>query len=60
MAQDWFYKLFINECKAALLSKQSSGSGGQTPVVGENGNWWVGDTDTGIVAVLPEAEGVSF
>ena len=57
---NWFHELFLNDCKAALLSKQNTGSGGQTPVVGENGNWWVGGTDTGMVAVLPEAEGVKF
>ncbi|MBE6608493.1 MAG: hypothetical protein E7633_08045, partial [Ruminococcaceae bacterium] len=23
---------------------------GQTPYIGENGNWWIGDTDTGVKA----------
>lgn len=26
------------------------GEGGLTPHIGENGNWWVGDTDTGVSA----------
>ena len=30
--------------------KGEAGSDGDTPRVGENGNWWVGDTDTGIPA----------
>ena len=26
------------------------GQDGLTPSIGENGNWWIGDTDTGIPA----------
>jgi hypothetical protein len=26
------------------------GTDGQTPYIGENGNWWIGDQDTGVVA----------
>lgn len=26
------------------------GKDGETPYVGENGNWWIGDTDTGFIA----------
>ena len=26
------------------------GADGQTPHIGENGNWWIGDTDTGVKA----------
>lgn len=28
----------------------ASGENGQTPHIGDNGNWWTGDTDTGIAA----------
>ena len=27
-----------------------NGADGLTPVIGENGNWWIGDTDTGVKA----------
>ncbi|MBR4040608.1 MAG: hypothetical protein IKJ11_11025 [Clostridia bacterium] len=29
------------------------GDDGQTPYIGENGNWWTGDTDTGVKAQGP-------
>ena len=28
-----------------------SGTDGLTPHIGENGNWWIGDTDTGVEAI---------
>ncbi len=28
----------------------TDGEDGQTPYIGENGNWWIGDTDTGVKA----------
>ena len=28
----------------------ADGEDGQTPYIGENGNWWIGDTDTGVKA----------
>ena len=28
----------------------ANGTDGQTPYIGENGNWWIGDTDTGVKA----------
>lgn len=27
-----------------------AGADGLTPFIGENGNWWIGDTDTGVKA----------
>lgn len=27
-----------------------NGADGLTPAIGENGNWWIGDTDTGVKA----------
>ena len=30
--------------------KGANGTDGQTPYVGDNGNWWIGTTDTGVVA----------
>lgn len=29
----------------------ANGKDGNTPFIGENGNWWIGDTDTGIKAM---------
>lgn len=29
---------------------------GQTPRIGENGNWWIGEQDTGIPATGPQGE----
>ena len=31
-----------------------AGNNGLTPYIGENNNWWVGETDTGINAVAPK------
>ena len=36
--------------------KGVSGDNGYTPTIGENGNWWIGDTDTGIAASGGESE----
>lgn len=39
------------------------GASGLTPFVGENGNWWIGDTDTGIFVGAysePSSDGLSF
>ncbi len=30
--------------------KGDKGEDGKTPYIGENGNWWIGDTDTGVPA----------
>ena len=34
----------------------ASGKDGNTPFIGENGNWWIGDTDTGIKATGEKGE----
>lgn len=34
--------------------KGEDGKNGETPHIGENGNWWIGDTDTGVPAKGPE------
>ena len=31
--------------------KGDKGADGLTPFIGENGNWWIGTTDTGVKAV---------
>ena len=31
-----------------------NGKNGLTPFIGENGNWWIGDTDTGVKAVAEQ------
>jgi len=32
------------------VTNGTNGTDGQTPCIGENGNWWIGDTDTGVKA----------
>ena len=39
-----------------LLFTVGCGTDGQTPYIGENGNWWVGDTDLGVPATGPQGE----
>lgn len=34
-----------------------AGPPGETPFIGENGNWWIGDTDTGVRAEGSSAPG---
>ncbi len=36
--------------------KGDKGDPGDTPFIGENGNWWIGDTDTGIPATGDKGE----
>lgn len=40
------------------FSSYLNGTNGKTPEVGKNGNWWIGDTDTGVTARA--VDGVSF
>ncbi len=39
-----------------LASCASNGASGATPYIGENGNWWIGGTDTGIKAAATDGE----
>lgn len=34
----------------------SCASDGKTPYIGENGNWWIGETDTGVPATGPSGQ----
>lgn len=36
--------------------KGDKGEPGQTPFIGENGNWWIGETDTGVPATGADGE----
>lgn len=36
----------------------TNGADGQTPYIGDNGNWWIGDTDTGVIADGEKANNV--
>ena len=54
------YSGTVEEWLASLVGKDGSavekgdkgedGKDGQTPFIGENGHWWIGDTDTGVKA----------
>ena len=41
---------------AFVLPKGKKGDPGNTPYIGENGNWWVGDEDTGTKAQGPAGQ----
>ena len=34
----------------------SCASDGKTPYIGDNGNWWIGETDTGVPATGPAGQ----
>ncbi|MBE6693746.1 MAG: hypothetical protein E7589_03165 [Ruminococcaceae bacterium] len=40
--------------------KGDKGEPGDTPYIGENGNWWIGDTDTGYYAVGVVDDGLEY
>ena len=42
-----------------LASSGGAGADGKTPYIGENGNWWIGDTDTGVKAGGSDGSGGS-
>ena len=39
-----------------LIEQGPQGDPGLTPFIGENGNWWIGDTDTGVKAAGTDGE----
>ena len=39
-----------------LIFTVGCGTDGQTPYIGENGNWWIGDTDLGVPATGPKGD----
>ncbi len=39
-----------NEVETKLTNGEFDGKDGDTPYIGENGNWWIGDVDTGVRA----------
>lgn len=40
--------------------KSLVGEAGKTPFIGENGNWWIGETDTGVLAAGEHTEGIEI
>ena len=36
------------------------GTDGKTPYIGENGNWWIGDEDTGVAATAKSGKGLAI
>ena len=49
------FVLILSAC-ASLASCGTPGADGKTPYIGENGNWWVGDTDLNVPARGPAGE----
>ena len=42
--------MLVSSLIALNSCSDENGKNGTTPTIGENGNWWIGDTDTGIKA----------
>ena len=42
---------WLDSLKGGNGLKGDNGADGQTPYIGENGNWWIGNTDTGVNAL---------
>lgn len=40
----------LRDVKVMTINKSYPGTNGETPYVGANGNWWIGNTDTGVQA----------
>ena len=57
------YKISFSDNKSVIIYHGTSGKNGKnglTPNIGTNGNWWIGDTDTGVKAtsiILGGADG---
>lgn len=47
---DWRDLVALTELTGAAGENGKNGTDGKTPFIGENGNWWIGDIDTGIKA----------
>ncbi len=49
---DYYYKTNNGWTKLGNVqgARGEDGIDGETPYIGENGNWWIGDTDTGVKA----------
>lgn len=45
------------EAAASAVAKGDPGDPGIPPHIGDNGNWWIGDTDTGVPATGPAGDG---
>lgn len=46
----------VNELETDILATGPRGENGITPTIGENGNWFIGDTDTGLPSRGPQGE----
>ena len=54
----WRYvgdEIWLNLYDLSVL-KGLDGKDGKTPFIGENGNWWIGETDTGVKAAGTDGE----
>lgn len=50
LADGYAYMDVYTSIRGSAGSKGTDGTDGTTPHIGENGNWWIGDTDTGVPA----------
>ncbi|MBQ4557818.1 MAG: leucine-rich repeat domain-containing protein [Clostridia bacterium] len=49
-SDSWKNLVALSEIKGNSGTNGTSGEDGLTPYIGENGNWWIGTTDTGVKA----------
>lgn len=47
---NWANLIALSEIKGTPGQDGSAGDEGLTPFIGTNGNWWIGETDTGVAA----------
>ena len=53
---EWQNLIALSALQGIKGDKGDKGDPGDTPFIGENGNWWIGDTDTGIPATGNKGE----
>lgn len=48
---------YDNQATWTSLNIEATGDDGLTPTIGENGNWWIGEEDTGVTASIKGDKG---
>lgn len=48
--ENWEDLVLLSSLKGESGQNGSNGTDGKTPFIGTNGNWWIGETDTGVNA----------
>ncbi len=56
--ENWINLISLEEIKGDIGVTGDTGADGQTPFIGENGNWWIGETDLGVYAYGSSGVGI--